>query len=311
MSILANDKMRLIITGKCNLDCFYCHNEGQAKEDSFVKLQDLQAIADALSSKSVTVGEVTISGGEPFLHPRLDDIVAMAATFCHRVTMVSNGLMAQQPARLASLTNKGLKKLRLGVDSLDVTKPRPSPGYLDEPFVVSDVLKMAATLGLQIDMNVVVTRFNRRQVGRLARFAVANGISIKFFEHVEVRRFGADGYGGTMAAIPHVSFREFEAEVQDALGSHVRFDQAIGFGEANMTCVTDGVEIRYCRYLCVYNLCWLTGTRVDAQGYVYNCMSNRGVDRIQHSSSSSSILDTIELASMRPCRAGATEKTTT
>ena len=31
MRLLANDKMRIITTAKCNLDCFYCHNEGQEK----------------------------------------------------------------------------------------------------------------------------------------------------------------------------------------------------------------------------------------------------------------------------------------
>lgn len=31
MPTLANGKIRLIVTAKCNLDCFYCHNEGQAK----------------------------------------------------------------------------------------------------------------------------------------------------------------------------------------------------------------------------------------------------------------------------------------
>jgi cyclic pyranopterin phosphate synthase len=113
MPTLAADKMRLIVTGKCNLDCFYCHNEGQAKEDTFVRMSDLRRVFDALKVGGVDVNEVTISGGEPLLHPHLDEIIALAAGFCDRVALVSNGVLAR-PRRVASLARAGLRKLRLG-----------------------------------------------------------------------------------------------------------------------------------------------------------------------------------------------------
>jgi molybdenum cofactor biosynthesis enzyme MoaA len=48
MPTLAANKIRLIVTGKCNLDCFYCHNEGQVKEDTFARVPDVIRVVDAL-----------------------------------------------------------------------------------------------------------------------------------------------------------------------------------------------------------------------------------------------------------------------
>ena len=183
MTLLANEKMRLIVTAKCNLDCFYCHNEGQAKDDSFLELDMISSVAHAARHIGARAKEVTVSGGEPLLHDQLADIVAIAASFSDTVTMVSNGLLADRQ-RLAPLVSSGLSKLRLGVDSLRATKPRPSKGYLEQPFHVVDVLHTANDLGLTVDINVVITKFNRTELGHLAQFAIEQGLSIKFFRPV-------------------------------------------------------------------------------------------------------------------------------
>jgi cyclic pyranopterin phosphate synthase len=299
--LLANDKMRIIATAKCNLDCFYCHNEGQAKDDSFLEIDTLQSVARVIRESDITVNEVTVSGGEPLLHPRLLEIVSVAASFSESVTMVSNGILADK-ARLGQLVSVGLDKIRLGVDSLHSTKPRPSKGYLAEAFQIEKLLDAAHELGLALDLNVVITKFNRFELGALARFAIEHSLSIKFFEHVDVDEFGGTGRGGVMISRPHVTYEEFVSQLRTSIGPAVVLSAADRFGDANVSCYIGDSEIRYCRYLCNYDLCWLTGTRLDARGYVYNCMVNRGVDRIGPESEHKSIIRLIETASQRPCR---------
>jgi hypothetical protein len=104
-----------------------------------------------------------------------------------------------------------------------------------------------------------------------------------------------------MAAVPHVAYDEFLREVDESLGASVLFRPDAEFGRANMTANFGDTEIRYCRYLCDFNLCWLTGTRVDPRRYVYNCMSNRGLDSMSIGSPDA-IIESLEKASMRPCR---------
>ncbi|MFY1650335.1 radical SAM protein [Solwaraspora sp. WMMB762] len=301
MPVLANGKIRLIVTGKCNLDCFYCHNEGQAKEETFLRLASVEAVGAALGAVGTRAEELTISGGEPFLHPQLVEIVAAAARFSDHVSLVSNGVLAR-PEQLAVLAAQGLRKLRIGVDSLDDTKPRPSPGRLAGRFVLADVVRAASAANLAVDLNVVVTRFNRDMLGELARFAVVNGLSIKFFEHVEVAAYGASGRVGGMVARPHVSMDSALRRIVEGVGAPVTFEPTADFGESNLACRVDGVEIRYCRYLCGFDLCWVTGTRIDPQGYVYNCMVNRGLDRLRDLTPAG-IVDSLSRATARPCRA--------
>ena len=301
MKLLANDRLRIITTARCNLDCFYCHNEGQAKEDSFLQIETLQAVARSMRTVGVTANETTVSGGEPLLHARLADIISIARSFSNRVTMVSNGLLADE-ARLTSLASAGLNKLRLGIDSLRPTKPRPSTGHLDEPFQIGILLDAARKLGLEIDMNVVITRFNRLELGQLARLAVEHSLSIKFFEHVDVDKFGANGHGGIMNSRPQVTYSEFIDQLRLSISPSIKLNPSGQFGEANLSCLVGDSEIRYCRYLCNYDLCWLTGTRVDAQGYVYNCMVNRGIDQIASDSGARAIVEVLQAASYRPCR---------
>lgn len=303
MPILANHKMRLIITGQCNLDCFYCHNEGQAKEVSFISLDDVEAVFETFQSRQVRVDEVTISGGEPLLHPDVAAIVALAADVAMRVTMVSNGLLAT-PRRFEDLADSGLVKFRLGLDSLRPAKPRPSPGYLDQPFAAADLVAAATRAGLQVDLNVVITKFNRNEIGLLASFAVDRSVSVKFFEHVEVQAYGDGAHGGAMASVPHVPYDDFLRCIAESLGTTVVFTPDPEFGDANMTTTVGETEIRYCRYLCDFGLCWLTGTRLDAQRFAYNCMSNRGQDRLVMTSSDA-MVTSLMTASGRPCRSRA------
>jgi cyclic pyranopterin phosphate synthase len=301
VKLLANEKMRIITTAKCNLDCFYCHNEGQAKDDSFLEIETLQSVARAMQAVGATANETTVSGGEPLLHARLTSIVSMARSFSSSVTMVSNGLLADE-ARLAPLVSAGLHKLRLGIDSLRATKPRPSKGYLEEPFQLEALLYSARRLGLEVDMNVVITKFNRLELGQLARFAVDHSLSIKFFEHVDVDEFGGGGRGGVMNPRPQVAYEDFIDQLRISVSPDIALSASDEFGEANLSCVVDASEIRYCRYLCSYDLCWLTGTRVDAQGYVYNCMVNRGIDQLRAGADPRSVVDVLQTASHRPCR---------
>ena len=76
----AGGKFRLAITERCNLDCFFCHNEGQKKpgvvEGENLGLLELVEVANAFTDLGGK--QLNITGGEPLLwkniHPFLDSI---------------------------------------------------------------------------------------------------------------------------------------------------------------------------------------------------------------------------------------------
>jgi GTP 3',8-cyclase len=156
-----------------------------------------------------------------------------------------------------------------------------------------------------VDLNVVLTKFNRHEISDLLDLALSRGINMKFFEHVEVETLGEVDRGGKMLASPHVPEEEFLQTVKGVVGSDLEFTSTETFGEANIAARVDQSEIRYCRYLCPFELCWVTGTRVDAEGFVYTCMSNRGLDKISttNAGGSQSLSEASLRASERGCRA--------
>jgi GTP 3',8-cyclase len=302
MASLANDKLRLIVTGKCNLSCFYCHNEGQAKEETFLSEELFERVLSAVRTDGLTVREVTISGGEPMLHPQLTHFVSQARELASDVTAVSNGLLVDDEL-VGRLSSAGLTKLRLGVDSLAPRKPRPSPGKLLEPFDAAALVAGLRAAGVGADLNCVLTRFNRRGIADLVAFAIEQELDVKFFEHVDVHQHGAEAVVGQMTAHPHIAWEDFLGEAERGAGHPLRFAPTESFGQANLASGDAGPEIRYCRYLCPFGLCWITGTRIDPRGFVYNCMVNRGLDRIDASMDNAAVLEVLDRAGRRPCRA--------
>ena len=273
-----NGKIRLIVAGPCNLACFYCHNEGQDKHSTMMSLELVERVRALAASSVSPLREITISGGEPMLHPAIEEIINRLSSLGAPVTMVSNATLLT-PSRIGDLRTAGLAKIRIGLDSLRLGKPRPSPGYLTDAPSVPGMIDAALAAGLPVELNTVLTKFNSNEIPELARFAMARHLSIKFFEHVEVDNYGTDTTSGTMCAKPHVSFAAF-AHALDTAGIGAEFADSADLGSANATAVIGDSAIRYCRYLCPQKLCWTTGTRIDPLGYVYSCMVNRGLDRL-------------------------------
>jgi len=291
---LANDRLRVITTSACNLDCFYCHNEGQLKGSAFMPWGLFDAVMTA-AGEAERVDEVTFSGGEPLMHPQIVSMVDRAKALAPRRTLVTNGTLLTENLA-AHLYAAGLSRIRLGVDSLRPLKPRPSKGFLSSPLAVDAVIEMLARIGLEVDLNVVITRFNARELGDIASLAIDKNLNVKFFEHVDVTRFGHDGSLGIYGARPQVPFDQ----VFDALARQVGLEElapSADFGDANLSGRVRSTEIRYCRYLCPFRQCWRTGTRVDAEGYVYTCMSGRGAVQIQAPWNASSVMAALSRAS--------------
>lgn len=303
MEMLSAEKLRLITTGECNLACFYCHNEGQSDKRYYLDELFVGRLCSILAAADATIREVTISGGEPTLHPSLLGFVRHARTLTPNVTMVSNGVLIDE-ALLTELAASGLCRLRLGLDSLRPDKSRPSPGHTRPRLSPSELIEAAVTAGIEVDLNVVLTRFNAREIADLVRLAALYRTNVKFFEHVDVEQFSSPGGPGAMVSRPHVPLASFRSELA-RLGDVFELPPDPMFGAANLRYQVAGVEVRYCRFLCPYSLCWATGTRIDPSLFVYNCMLNHGMDRLSRSVLPSRVLEVLSQASSRPCNARA------
>jgi GTP 3',8-cyclase len=223
---------------------------------------------------------VAVSGGEPALHPGLTQIIQLVTRkLTPEVSLVTNGLLLDA-ALLARLSDSGLRTLRLGIDSLDPGKSRPSPGLNPGVLLAPDLIKRAEDIGLKLEINTVLTKFNRRRFMEVLELAIHHRISIKFFEMVSVHKFGEDGSQGIMSTRAQVPLEEF-TESLTARYPEAALTLDSTYRDANLVFTVEGTEVRFCRYLCDYGLCWTTGTRIDPGRNAYTCMSLRGTKRIE------------------------------
>jgi MoaA/NifB/PqqE/SkfB family radical SAM enzyme len=105
---------------RCNLDCAYCNEYDDSSdpvpgEKMFRRIDKLAELGTSL---------ITISGGEPLLHPELDDIIRRIKSHGSVAGMITNGylLIAE---RIERLNRAGLDHLQISIDNVkpdDISK---------------------------------------------------------------------------------------------------------------------------------------------------------------------------------------------
>jgi MoaA/NifB/PqqE/SkfB family radical SAM enzyme len=98
---------------RCNLSCTYC-NEFDDFSDP-VPVDEMLRRIDHLGRLGTSV--ITISGGEPLLHPDLDQIIARIRKTGAIAGMITNGYLLM-PDRIQCLNRAGLDHMQISIDNV-------------------------------------------------------------------------------------------------------------------------------------------------------------------------------------------------
>jgi MoaA/NifB/PqqE/SkfB family radical SAM enzyme len=112
--------VHLIAIRRCNLDCTYC-NEFD-KVSAPVATEKLLARVDRLGELGATV--ITISGGEPMLHPDLDQVITRIRERGAVAELLTNAYLLSAK-RIGELGDAGLQRMQISIDNVkpdDVSK---------------------------------------------------------------------------------------------------------------------------------------------------------------------------------------------
>lgn len=103
----------IIPTRRCNLSCAYCneyddHSKPIPTETMIQRIDDLTALGTTI---------ITISGGEPLLHPDLDEIIARMRHRGALAGLITNGYLLTAE-RIHRLNRAGLDHMQISIDNV-------------------------------------------------------------------------------------------------------------------------------------------------------------------------------------------------
>ena len=98
---------------RCNLDCGYCNEYDDVSKP--VPIATMIERVDHLARLGASL--ITISGGEPLLHPELDQIIARIRHHGAIAGMITNGYLLV-PSRIQQLNAAGLDHLQISIDNV-------------------------------------------------------------------------------------------------------------------------------------------------------------------------------------------------
>jgi MoaA/NifB/PqqE/SkfB family radical SAM enzyme len=105
---------------RCNLSCAYCNEYDNSSKP--VPMAEMIHRVDQLARLGTSI--VTISGGEPLLHPDLEEIIRSIRARRMIATLISNGYLLT-PQRIMRLNRAGLDQFEISIDNVlpdDVSK---------------------------------------------------------------------------------------------------------------------------------------------------------------------------------------------
>ena len=109
--------IRISLTKRCNLKCFYCHREGELLHDGIPKEINTSEIDSILKASSdLGIDRVRFTGGEPLVRKDIVDVISVASKYMKDISLSTNGSLLAPIAK--DLKEAGLNRINVTLNSL-------------------------------------------------------------------------------------------------------------------------------------------------------------------------------------------------
>lgn len=106
--------LRISVTNRCNLNCIYCHREGESNPGKEMSAERIAEIAKAFYDLGVK--KLKLTGGEPLLREDICEIISMMPKF-EEISLTTNGTLLKDLA--FDLKESGLDRVNISLDTLN------------------------------------------------------------------------------------------------------------------------------------------------------------------------------------------------
>lgn len=184
--------LRLAVTDRCNLRCFYCMPEEGLNWLSRNELMSYEEMLQ-ICSLLVTMGieKIRITGGEPFVRKDIMQFLTALSKLngLNELTITTNGVLTAP--HVQELKYIGVKSVNLSLDTLDANRFFAITGR-DEFAPVMTTMQELLKHGIDVKINAVVMEGkNIQDIAPLVQLTKELPVSVRFIEEMP---FNGDGH---------------------------------------------------------------------------------------------------------------------
>ena len=172
---------RISVTQRCNLNCPYCHREGQPQsrdEMTPTEIAKIAGIAGELGAR-----HVKLTGGEPLIREDIAEIVRLLRQekTIEEISMVTNGTLLT-PQLATDLKQDGLSRININIPSVDAeTYESLTKGKLSDALSGVKAAKSAGLFPVKVNM-LVLGGVNDNQIESMLQFCHEAGAILQLIE---------------------------------------------------------------------------------------------------------------------------------
>jgi molybdenum cofactor biosynthesis protein A len=266
--------LRLAVTDRCNLRCFYCMPEEGIQ---YLPRQELLSYEEMLRLTTVLAGlgvrKVRLTGGEPFVRRDLMLFIERLAAVpgLSDISLTTNGVLTLP--HVPALARLGIRSINLSLDTLNRERFFQITRRDELPRVLATLDALLAA-GIQVKINaVVMDGQNIADLIPLADLSRRLPVDVRFIEEMP---FNGGSHAATPAALPwnHVRIRQ---HLEEHFGELRPVPMRAGATAADYEIAGHqgrvGIIAAYSRTFC--GSC--NRLRLTAQGGLKTCLYDQGV----------------------------------
>jgi MoaA/NifB/PqqE/SkfB family radical SAM enzyme len=161
------------VTNECNLACLHCIEESGPGKAFHDELSDEQVFGILAQAMDLEIPYISLSGGEPMVHPRFFDMVAYVCGRNGQLKIETNGHYLD-PENCERLKALGVKAVQVSLDgaSRETFNRMRVRGDFDR--AVQGIKNLRAA-GVPIEINYSPTSFNAHEIGAAVDLAAELG----------------------------------------------------------------------------------------------------------------------------------------
>ena len=255
--------LRISITNRCNVRCFYCHHDGIVAQDYEMSPDEIYRVAKI--AKDIGVTKIRLSGGEPLVRDDIVEIVRKLSPLNFKdVSITTNGTLLGRYA--VALVEAGLDRVNISFDTLnsETYKFITKRDYME---MAKDGIKKAVEAGLNpVKVNMVVMKgINHTEIWEMFQFCRENGVVLQLIELLKTENCEE----GEFLEEYHYNMNPLEEELKK-LSSKVKKRE---FMQDRKKYFIDGGEIEVVRPMDNTQFCKnCTRLRITPEGKIKPCL---------------------------------------